>query len=127
MGQTNHLRKRFSFISDPSHGWLIVTPAELRTVGITEDDITPYSYRNVAGELIALEEDYDAHAFLRKWEAMIGQPAEIEDAVEGLKSSKPSSMLMMSFHLQHRRLQRIGIVTLLRPTDGGSQSTKILQ
>ena len=85
MGQTNHLRKRFSFISDPSHGWLIVTPAELRTVGITEDDITPYSYRNVAGELIALEEDYDAHAFLRKWEAMIGQPAEIEDAVEGLK------------------------------------------
>jgi len=85
MGKMENLRKRFSFISDPSHGWLIVTPAELRTVGITEDDITPYSYRNAAGELIALEEDCDAHTFLRKWEAMIGQPAEIEDAVEGLK------------------------------------------
>ncbi len=78
-------RTRFSFISDPSHGWLIVTSEELRSAGITEDDVTPYSYRDVSGQLIALEEDCDAHTFLRKWEAMIGKPAEIEDAVEGSK------------------------------------------
>ncbi|KJZ17914.1 hypothetical protein [Loktanella sp. S4079] len=85
MEQTQSPRKRFSFISDPSHGWLLVTPAELRTVGIAESDITPYSYRDLSGELIALEEDCDAHTFLRKWEAMIGEPVEIEDAVGGLK------------------------------------------
>ncbi len=85
MGQMKDPRKRFGFISDPSHGWLLVTPAELRAVGITESDITPYSYRDVSGETIALEEDCDAHTFLRKWEAMIGQPAEIEDVDEGSK------------------------------------------
>ena len=85
MGQMNGPRKRFSFISDPSHGWLLVTPGELRAVGISEEDITPYSYRDITGETIALEEDCDAHTFLRAWEAKIGKPAEIEDAAEGLK------------------------------------------
>ena len=85
MTPVSNPRTRFSFISDPSHGWLMVTPAELHAVGITEDDITPYSYRDVSGQLIALEEDRDAHTFLRKWEAMIGKRAEIEDTVEGSK------------------------------------------
>ncbi|WP_299749624.1 hypothetical protein [uncultured Tateyamaria sp.] len=85
MTPVSNPRTRFKFISDPSHGWLMVTPAELRAVGITEDDVTPYSYRDVSGQLIALEEDCDAYTFLHKWEAMIGKPAEIVDAAEGSK------------------------------------------
>ncbi len=85
MTPVSNPRTRFSFISDPSQGWLMVTPAELHAVGITEDDITPYSYRDVSGQLIALEEDCDAYTFLHKWEAMIGKPAEIVDTVEGSK------------------------------------------
>ena len=68
MGRLNNPRKRFSFISDTSHGWLLVTSGELRAVGINEADITPYSYRDMSGETIALEEDSDAHTFLRAWE-----------------------------------------------------------
>jgi hypothetical protein len=86
MGQPQNSRKRFSFISDTSHGWLLVTPGELRAAGITEADITPYSYRDITGEVIALEEDSDAHTFLRAWEKLIGQPAEIEDCNDHLKS-----------------------------------------
>jgi hypothetical protein len=86
MGQMQNPRKRFSFISDTSHGWLLVTPGDLRAAGITEADITPYSYRDITGEMIALEEDSDAHTFLRAWEKLIGAPAEIEDSTDNLKS-----------------------------------------
>lgn len=78
-------RTRFPFISDPSHGWLLVTPGEMRQAGLTEDDITPYSYRHVTGEIIALEEDCDAPTFLRVWEKMIDRPVEIYDDMEHLK------------------------------------------
>lgn len=77
-------RTRFSFISDTSHGWLLVTPGELRAAGVSEDQITPHSYRDITGETIALEEDSDAHTFLRAWEAKIGKPVEIEDSVDHL-------------------------------------------
>lgn len=83
MEKMRNPRKRLSFVSDNSHGWLIVTPEELRTVGITKDDITPYSYRNITAELIALEEDVDMPVFLRAWEHMLGRPVEIVDAQEG--------------------------------------------
>ena len=85
MTKMNTPRTRFSFVSDPGHGWLLVTPGELRAVGITEADISPYSYRSVCGELIALEEDCDAYTFLTKWEALIGKKAEVEDTADGLK------------------------------------------
>ena len=82
MGQVQNPRKCFSFISDTAHGWLLVTPGELRAAGITEADITPYSYRDITGETIALEEDCDAHTFLCAWEELIGQPAEIEECTD---------------------------------------------
>lgn len=86
MGHMKHPRKRFSFISDTSHGWLLVTPGDLRAAGIKEEDITPYSYRDITGETIALEEDSDAHTFLCAWEKLIGHPAEIEDCTDNQMS-----------------------------------------
>ena len=80
-----HPRSRFPFISDTSHGWLLVTPGELRSAGLSEADITPHSYRHVTGEIIALEEDCDAPTFLRIWEQKIGRPVEIEDGIDHLK------------------------------------------
>ena len=78
-------RTRFKLISDTYNGWLLVTPGELRTAGITAQDITPCSHRDVTGETIALDEDNDAHIFLRAWEAMLGRPVEIVDSAAHLK------------------------------------------
>lgn len=67
----------FELKSDPGHGWLIVTLAELVDVGLTESDITPYSYR--LGEIIGLEEDCDAGTFIDAYQAKYGSiPAIIE-------------------------------------------------
>lgn len=57
----------FTFSTDPGHGWLLVTPAELAAVGLSEADITPYSYKSPSGDLLALEEDCDAGTFLEAW------------------------------------------------------------
>lgn len=59
----------FTFISDPGHGWLMVSPGQLADVGLTEADITPYSYRNIGTGTLALEEDCDAGTFLDAWKA----------------------------------------------------------
>ncbi|WP_342075118.1 hypothetical protein [Yoonia sp. SS1-5] len=72
-------RARFEFASDPSHGWLIVSLGELMAAGLTERDITPYSYRHPEGELIALEEDCDARTFLAIWEKRLQRPVEFVD------------------------------------------------
>lgn len=52
------------YVEDPGHGWLIVTPAQLASYGITEAMISPFSYRSRDGGMIALEEDCDAGVFL---------------------------------------------------------------
>lgn len=52
------------FVADPGHGWLLVTPSQLASYGISEHQISPYSYRSPDGETIALEEDCDAGVFL---------------------------------------------------------------
>ena len=51
------------YVEDPGHGWLIVTPAQMASYGITEAQISPYSYRSPDGREIALEEDGDAGVF----------------------------------------------------------------
>ena len=60
---------KFTFSTDPGHGWLLVTPQELAAVGLTEADISVYSYRSPDGVLFALEEDCDATRFLDAWKA----------------------------------------------------------
>jgi hypothetical protein len=59
----------FVFSTDPGHGWLLVAPAELADVGLTEADISSYSYRSPDGGLLALEEDCDAATFIEAWKA----------------------------------------------------------
>lgn len=78
-------RTKFAFLSDPEHGWLLISPDELAAVGMSEDDITAHSYKHETDNIITLEEDVDMPQFLRAWEQMIGRPVEIEDAVEGIK------------------------------------------
>lgn len=66
------MRKQFIFREDPGHGWLMVTLAELHAVGLTESDISPYSYRKA--NTLALEEDLDAATFLDAFHVRHGLP-----------------------------------------------------
>lgn len=54
-------RHKFTFYSDPGHGWLAVSMDLIFALGI-ERDITPFSYRN--GETAYLEEDSDMSTFI---------------------------------------------------------------
>ena len=76
-------RGTFEFVCDPGHGWLLVSPDDLEKAGLTEQDITPFSYRNFTGDVIALEEDADAGTFLTAWETLSGKTPEIMDASGG--------------------------------------------
>jgi hypothetical protein len=71
------MRTHFTFLSNPYHGWLIVTVGDLAAVGLTEADITSYSYRR--GNHLGLEEDEDAQTFLAAYKARFGREAEIID------------------------------------------------
>lgn len=53
----------FTKHSDPGHGWLEVSPADLSEVGLTIDSISGYSYKNRRGNRLFLEEDCDASKF----------------------------------------------------------------
>lgn len=57
-------QQKYTFISDPGHGWLLVPLAELVALGIA-NKITPYSYIDREGAWCALEEDCDVLKFLR--------------------------------------------------------------
>jgi len=52
----------YIFHTDPGHGWLEVTRAECKRLGIL-DQISPSSYQY--GDKIYLEEDCDAPLFVR--------------------------------------------------------------
>jgi hypothetical protein len=78
---TYKLPKSFVFRADAGHGWLIVARADLAALGLTEADITPYSYQN--GDRLALEEDCDAQTFVTAYEAATGtKPRCIEQYAE---------------------------------------------
>lgn len=64
------MTKTFLHSCDPGHGWLIVSPADMADLGLTEADISGYSYRS--GDRIALEEDCDASTFIEAYKAKYG-------------------------------------------------------
>jgi hypothetical protein len=68
-------QKSFTLSCDPSHGWLLVTDSDMLAVGLSEADITPYSYRS--GGWIALEEDCDAGTFISAYKAKYGTEPKI--------------------------------------------------
>lgn len=61
------------YIEDPGHGWLLVTPAQLASYGIVENQISPFSYRSPDGGQIALEEDCDASLFIEAFRQTHGE------------------------------------------------------
>jgi hypothetical protein len=56
----------FTFYADPGHGWLKVSKAELRRLGIIHQ-ISGYSYQH--GDFAYLEEDCDMSIFCRAKDA----------------------------------------------------------
>lgn len=60
----------FTFHTDPSHGWLEVSAAELFNVGLLPSDFSSYSYQQ--GNVVYLEEDCDAAVFIRTYEQHVG-------------------------------------------------------
>jgi len=68
----------FTFESDPSHGWLLVTYAQLAKAGVSEQDISSHSYVSRNG-VIALEEDRDAPLFLNAWSAKTGEAPRFDE------------------------------------------------
>ena len=56
-----------AFITDPGHGWLLVTTGQLAEVDLTPDAFSRYSYR--LNDVLALEEDCDMTVFLKAYEA----------------------------------------------------------
>lgn len=63
----------YTYHQDPSHGWVEVSMAELRALGIA-GRISPWSYRD--GETAYLEEDDDASLFLDTMRSC-GTPVEL--------------------------------------------------
>ena len=63
----------FTFHEDPGHGWLEVPVADLVKVGLTLDDISPYSFISGSGRSVYLEEDLDAGVFHKAWIAKFGK------------------------------------------------------
>lgn len=62
MDAAKPIKRTVTFISDPGHGWLEVSNADIATLGIA-DQITPYSYMTPTRSF--LEEDCDAGVFMK--------------------------------------------------------------
>jgi hypothetical protein len=73
----------YTHTCDPGHGWLLVTRSDLAAVGLTESDITPYSYQS--GGWLALEEDCDAGTFIEAYKAKRGTMPEIKSDEKGAR------------------------------------------
>lgn len=68
-------KRRFTYLQDPGHGWLLVTRQELTEFGLKPEDFTAYSY--VSGDRVALEEDLDMTRFLERLQTL-GIPFELD-------------------------------------------------
>jgi hypothetical protein len=77
--------KTFTYYSDPGHGWLAVSHADVQDVGLTLSMFSPCSYER--GDMAFLEEDCDAGLFVAAYRAKHGRaPAYTE---KGANSDSP--------------------------------------
>ena len=60
-----------ALITDPGHGWLLVTTGQLEELDMTPGHFTSFSYRH--GDVLALEEDLDMVTFLTRYEKVFGE------------------------------------------------------
>ena len=72
---------KFTFVSDPGHGWLILSPQWVGAVGLTVAAFSTSSYVSEDGTL-ALEEDCDAPKFLEAYARCFGQTASFNEIFE---------------------------------------------
>lgn len=72
---------KFTFISDPGHGWLILSPQWIGTVGLNLAAFSNCSYVSPDGTL-ALEEDCDAPKFLDAYTRCFGKTASFKEIYE---------------------------------------------
>ena len=77
--QSPHVK--FTVISDPGHGWLILSPQWIGAVGLTLAAFSKCSLVSADGTL-ALEEDCDAPKFLEAYARVFGQTASFNEIFE---------------------------------------------
>lgn len=77
------MARQIIYHTDPGHGWLQVTRAELEQLGIA-GEITSCSYQS--GPYVYLEEDCDAETYIKALEAKTGA---VLDFVEKFKEQTP--------------------------------------
>jgi len=63
---------KFTFHSDPAHGWLEVPVTAVIELGLVPSSFTAYSYQSRDGSVLFLEEDCDAPTFLEAYKAHKG-------------------------------------------------------
>jgi hypothetical protein len=78
-------QRKFTFISDPGHGWLKVPIKLLQQLGIAHK-ITAWSYQRASHAY--LEEDCDMQLFVRAYEKRFGHKPEDGTYTHSNKSSK---------------------------------------
>lgn len=78
------MQKKFELLFDAAHGWLKVTDGDLRTVGLTRDDFSAYSYSH--GDTLYLEEDRDAYTFAQAYRREFGTDPKIIELSDGYQS-----------------------------------------
>ena len=77
------MEKKFTFHTDPGHGWVEVTANDICAAGLTIHDFSRYSYRNPGKPFVYyLEEDCDASKFIAAWQEKTGLHAEFRDCYQ---------------------------------------------
>lgn len=86
----------FTKHNDPGHGWLEVTPSDLKAVGLALSDISGYSFKNRRGTRLFLEEDCDLSVFFNAYKVKHGAyPTYVNDHTY---YDFPESMNLVSIH-----------------------------
>ena len=70
----------FTYLQDPSHGWIAVTKQQLKELGIA-DKISQCSYVSPSDDIVWLEEDCDASLFVQTYKEKYGYDPAIQEVV----------------------------------------------
>jgi len=84
--------------NDPGHGWLEVSPSDLKNVGLSLSDISGYSYKNRRGTRLFLEEDCDLSTFFNAYKVKNGAYPTYD--VTNYKGEFPESLGLVSIHFE---------------------------
>lgn len=74
----------FRVYSDPGHGWLKVSARQLEMAGLSEKNISVFSFKR--GTKYFLEEDSDASLFLTSWAKTVKKPYKFKESNSNKRS-----------------------------------------